>query len=107
MAGADSGGISMVVLNYYRHMNRDLVHFDVAITTDQSWKNAEGFINLGCHIFRLPLKSRGIQQFEKALVDLLVTNKYDAIHVHENETSYVALRVAKRCGVKQRISHSH
>lgn len=107
MAGADSGGISMVVLNYYRHMDRTLIHFDIAVTTDQIGKNAEEFQRLGSRIFRLPLKSNGVQQYKRALSDLIKSNGYDAVHVHENQTSYVALHTAKKMGVVQRIAHAH
>ena len=34
MAGADAGGISTVVLNYYRVLDRTKIHFDIAVTTD-------------------------------------------------------------------------
>lgn len=107
MAGADAGGISSVVLNYYSFMDRQRFHFDIAVTTDMVGKNGALLQELGANIHRLPLKSNGVKAFESALKKLLQEHKYDAIHVHENETSYVALRVAKKCGIKRRIAHSH
>lgn len=107
MAGADAGGISAVVLNYYRFLDRDKIHFDLALTTDMIGKNAQEFQKLGSHIYRLPLKSKGIKRFESALADLLEKEHFDAVHVHENSTSYVALRVAKRMGIKYRFAHAH
>lgn len=107
MYGADAGGISSVVLNYYRHLIEHGFYFDLALTSDQIGLNAKRFRELGSHIYRLPSKSDGLGAYEAALSKLLNENIYDAIHVHENETSYVALRVARRCGVPVRIAHSH
>ncbi len=107
MAGADAGGISSVVLNYYRFLDREKIHFDIALTTDQDGQNGQALRQLGAEVYRLPLKSQGVSAFETALRALLDRQKYDAIHVHENETSYVALRVAQKAGIRQRIAHSH
>ncbi len=107
MAGADAGGISTVVLNYYRFMDRTQFHFDIAVTTNQVGQNAREFEQLGAKIYQIPLKSNGIRAYENAISELLNNNHYDAIHVHENDTSYVALRVAKKNGIKQRFAHAH
>ena len=107
MPGADAGGISTVVLNYYKVIDRNKIHFDVAVTTDMIGQNAVEMEKLGVRIYKLPLKSKGIKAFETAMVDLLNRENYQAIHVHENETSYVALRIAKKVGIPQRIAHSH
>ena len=107
MAGADAGGISAVVLNYYKCMNRDIIHFDIAITTDYVGLNGECLQELGCEIFTIPLKSKNISGYKNSLKQILETHNYDAIHVHENSTSYVALRIAKKVGVKCRVAHAH
>lgn len=107
MAGADAGGISSVVLNYYRYIDREKFRFDIAVTTDMIGQNGKHLQELGAQIYRLPMKSQGVAAFEHALEALLKKEQYDVIHVHENQTSYVALRVAKKCGIKRRIAHSH
>ena len=107
MAGADIGGISMVVLNYYRYIDRSRIQFGIAFTTDCSGQNADALRDLGAEIYQLPLKSKNMQAFERELQKLLKEKNFDAVHVHENETSYVALRIAKKMGIKQRIAHAH
>lgn len=107
MAGADAGGISTVVLNYYKYIDRKKIHFDIAITTDMVGQNGKRLKELGCNIYFLPLKSKGINKFKKSLRELLNDEHFDAIHVHENETSYIALSVAKKIGIKKRIAHAH
>lgn len=107
MSGADAGGISTVVLNYYRFMNRDCFHFDIALTTKVFGQNGAMLEQLGAKTYYLPLKSHGIKKYEVALKRILKSNSFDAVHVHENETSYIALKVAKDAGVPCRIAHAH
>ena len=107
MGCSDAGGISTVVLNYYRFIDRTKIHFDIALTIPTVGQNGHALHDLGAKIHFLPLKSEGLGAFRKALEDLLLTGKYDAVHVHESETCYVALQVAKKLGVKCRIAHCH
>lgn len=107
MAGADAGGISTVVLNYYQFMNRDVIHFDIAVTSKQIGQNAKKLKQLGCKFYYLPVKSKNIKAYTKELISIIKHGEYDAIHVHENETSYVALAIAKKMNIKTRIAHSH
>ena len=107
MACADAGGISAVVLNYYRFIDRTKIHFDIALTVPEAGQNALALEALGATIHYLPLKSHGIKAFQAALETLLVEGNYNAIHVHESETCYVGLMVAKKLGIPCRIAHSH
>lgn len=107
MGCADAGGISAVVLNYYRFIDRTKIHFDIALTVPEAGQNARALEALGAEIFFLPLKSQGIGAFQDALRELLLKGKYDALHVHESETCYVGLQVAKKLGIPCRIAHSH
>lgn len=107
MPGADVGGISAVVLNYYQYMDRSRIHFTIAQTTEQFGIDGRKLKELGADFYTIPMKSQDYTGFKNALKKILSTQQYDAIHVHENETSYVALQLAKLMGVKKRFSHSH
>ena len=107
MGCSDAGGISSVVLNYYRFIDRSKIRFDIALTIPEVGQNGRALQALGADIHFLPLKSEGIGAFRNALLQLLEQNQYDAVHVHENETSYVALQVAKKAGIPCRLAHSH
>lgn len=107
MGCSDVGGISTVVLNNYKCIDRNLIQFDIALKTNYIGRNAQELKNLGAKVYFLPLKSHGIREFEKALCKILQENKYDAIHDHEGDTAYIALRIAKKQGVPQRIVHAH
>lgn len=108
MGCADAGGISSVVLNYYRFIDRTKIHFDIALTVTNVGQNTWALQELGAEVFFLPLKSQcGIKAFQEALEKLLLEGNYQALHVHESETCYVALQVAKKLGIPCRIAHAH
>lgn len=107
MACSDAGGISSVVLNYYRYLDRTKIHFDIGLTIPTVGQNGKALQELGAQIHFLPLKSEGLGAFQKALEELLKKGEYDALHVHESETCYVALRVAKKLGIPCRVAHCH
>ena len=107
MGCADAGGISAVVLNYYRFIDRTKIHFDIALTVPEAGQNAYALQELGAEIHFLPLKSHGLKAFQKALAELLIKGQYDAVHVHESETCYVAMAVAKKLGLSCRVAHAH
>lgn len=106
-ACADAGGISAVILNYYRFIDRTKIRFDLALTVPEAGQNALAIQALGATIHYLPLKSHGLKAFQAALQELLEKEHYDAVHVHESETCYVALAVAKKLGIRCRIAHAH
>lgn len=107
MNGAVLGGMSTVVLNYYRNINRDKYWFDFLMYNSKLGPNGEALKELGCDMFFLPLKSRHPVKYINGLIKIIKQGKYDGIHVHHNETSYLALFVAKRLGLPLRIAHAH
>lgn len=107
MGCSDAGGISSVVLNYYRHMDRTKIHFDIGLTIPTVGQNGRALQELGCEIHFLPLKSESLSAYETALTALLQKGKYDAVHVHDSETCYVTLRIAQKAGIPCRVGHCH
>ena len=104
---ADVGGVSAVVLNYFSRIDRGRISFDIALTSREAGRNGEKMKALGANVFFLPLKSEGVGEYKKKLSELLEKGGYGAVHVHDNETSYVALSVAKKHGVPVRVAHMH
>ena len=107
MGCSDAGGISTVVRNYYQFMDRSRIHFDIALTVPEQGQNSRALEALGAHIFFLPMKSHDMEGFRLGLQKLLSEGHYDGIHVHEGETSFVALRIAYQMGIPCRIAHAH
>ncbi len=105
--GASIGGISSMLLNYYRAIDRSKVHFDFVYSAKKLGYNGYELIKLGSKFYYIPKKSDSIFQHCRELKKILKNNRYDAIHVHSNHTSYVDLRIAKKMGIKIRVAHAH
>lgn len=105
--GADVGGISNVILNYYRNIDRDRFQFDFVIPPSEIGPNGKELEKLGGHFYVLPKKSDDLKGFVRGLRKLLKQNHYDVVHAHHHDTSYVSLFVAMSCGVKCRVAQSH
>ena len=105
---ADLGGISTMLLNYYKNINRDEIHFDFIYSVDEPLGyNGNKLKKLGAEFYYVPRKSLDLKSHVKGIRDVVNNGNYDAIHVHSNHTSYVALAVAKKCGIKIRVAHAH
>ena len=104
---ANAGGVGAVVYNYMKHIDQNEYHFDFALLGCEPGMIGKEMIKLGAKCHRLPLKSRDLQGYKKQLYRILIEEEYDAIHVHESSTSYIALRVAEMAGVSCRIAHAH
>lgn len=100
------GGVEAVVMNYYRHIDRERVRFDFIIDSDSTVVPADEIQDLGGRLYQIPPYQR-LREYQKALGGLLVQNGYPIVHSHINTLSVFPLRVAKKAGVPVRIAHSH
>jgi len=100
------GGVEAMVMNYYRHINREKVQFDFIVDEDSTIVPQEEIENLGGAVYTIPpyQKSRA---YHKALVKLFSEKNYSIVHSHINTLSVFPLYAAKRAGVPVRIAHSH
>ena len=100
-----SGGAEAVVYNYYSHIDRSKVHFDiVALYADGEQLLAPKFASLGANIFYLP--KNPIKRL-RAVKRIISNGNYDIVHSHCEFLSELYLLIAKCCGVNVRIMHSH
>lgn len=105
--GADIGGISNVILSYYRNIDRSKFQFDFVIPPSEIGPNGKALEELGGTFYTLPKKSEDLKGFVRGLRKLIKQNHYDVVHAHHHDTSYVALFAAMTCGVKCRVAQSH
>ena len=104
--GADLGGISTFILNYYRNMDHNRYHFDFCMYDSELGYNGKELEKLGCRFYTVPSKKK-IFKYIKKIEEVLCNCEYDVIHVHTNTSSYVPLWIAKKHGVKIRVAHAH
>ena len=103
------GGAENAIMNYYRHINRDLVQFDFLLTEPEKCQFEDEIISLGGRVYRIPLLTIGnpipylksIKRFYKSHPE------YRIVHSHTSSKSTFPLWMAKRMGIPVRIAHSH
>lgn len=100
------GGVEAVVLNYYRHIDKEKFQFDFIIDKNSSVVPDEEIIGLGGRIYLVDSYSN-LKQFNKDLKQLFIENNYKIVHSHINTLSVFPLRIAKNCGIPIRIAHNH
>lgn len=104
--GADMGGISSFILNYYRYMDKSQIHFDFAMEDDYIGHNGKLLEELGCRFYCLPSKFK-IREYYKNIKNIVQQGNYSIVHSHIGFSSYYPLCVAKMAGVKHTIAHAH
>lgn len=102
------GGLETMLMNYYRHIDRNKVQFDFLVHRDFEADYDTEIRELGgkiYHISRLIPWSHFYREKMKRF--FREHSEYKIVHVHQDCLSSVALQCAKECGVPVRIAHSH
>lgn len=102
----NSGGIESVVMNYYRHMDREQIQFDFYFAADSTFPQREELNRLGAGIFPVPPYDHPLA-YHRALYHAFKENEYAIVHAHLSTMSVFALFAAWRAGVPVRICHNH
>lgn len=100
------GGVEQVVMNYYRHIDRERVQFDFLVDADSVLVPRDEIESLGGRVIVIPPYQHPIA-YQRELVHLFQQERWQIVHSHINALSVFPLRAAKRAGVPVRIAHSH
>ena len=101
------GGIEIFMMNYFKHMDQNVVHIDFVILGELRGVFDDEIENAGSIIYRLPKPGRHIFRYNREFMKILKSGKYQIIHAHSDAMNYRILRLAKECNVPVRIAHSH
>lgn len=100
-----TGGLTSVMMNYWRAMDRTGLSFDFASTNKIDNLLLEEISKEGCRYYQLPPR-KSVIAYYNALKEL--SRGYDVVHVHANSaTSVIELLAAKMARVPKRIHHNH
>lgn len=99
------GGLTSVMMNYWRAMDKSDIHFDFASTNEPPQQLIDEIEKEKCGYFKLPPRKNILSY----LISLKKLSKgYDVVHVHGNSsTSVLELAPCKAAGVPVRIVHNH
>lgn len=102
------GGLETMLMNYYRHMDREQVQFDFLTHRDYNGDYGCEIKELGGYIFHLPKLNPFSLKYRYALHTFFREHpEYKVVHAHQDCLSSVILKEAEYCGVPVRIGHSH
>lgn len=103
-----SSGVMSVVMNYYRHINRNKIQFDFLYFKELENTYKREIEDLGGNVFLISKPSLS-RKFKKEL-DVILSNqenRYTALHIHEVYLTFLLAPVAKKFGISNIITHSH
>ena len=109
IAGMGSGGAEMMIMNWYRNIDRSKIQFDFLLRSKENIY-ADEITALGGRVYYTAEYPR---HYFKNLVQTYRffeehASEYTAIHVHCNALLYVNIfDIAKKFGIRTRIIHSH
>ena len=101
----DSGGKKNLIMEYYRHIDRNKVQFDFICDSDSQAIPKEEIESLGGRVYEIA----PYQSILKNMADMkriFKENKYPVVHAYNSTMNLFPMLVAKKCGVPVRISES-
>jgi glycosyltransferase EpsF len=103
------GGAETLVMNVYRHMDRDRIQFDFAVHSQETCDYDDEIEQLGGRIYRLkPPHSGTLWEHLQGFRNVLRTQgTFAAVHSHVHFFSGALLGLAYREGILIRVAHSH
>ncbi|MBX9033732.1 glycosyltransferase family 1 protein [Gordonibacter massiliensis] len=100
------GGVEAVVMNYYRHIDKNRVQFDFLVDSDSIFVPREEIEMLGGRVFEVP-PYQHLHAYMRHIEAIFAQEGWPIVHSHINTLSVFPLRAAARAGVPVRIAHSH
>lgn len=82
----NGGGVEAVVMNYYRHIDRNKVQFDFLIDSDSTLVPREEIESLGGRVFEIP-PYQHIVEYQRELQRLFKQEGWKIVHSHINALS--------------------
>lgn len=106
MTEMNFGGVEMVVMNYYRNIDKSKLQFDFFALEGSALPMKDEIKKLGGNVYIVP-KYTNLNKYEKEIQRIFKENNYQIVHSHMNTLSVFSLYGAKRAGVPIRIAHNH
>ena len=109
VSNMDRAGIETMLMNYYRHMDRDKVQFDFLCNKKKPGAYDEEIGKLGGRIYHTPgLNPAKYPQYLKYMKQLFAEHpEYKIVEAHNGALGVYALHAAKVNKIPVRIFHAH
>ena len=101
------GGVEAVIMNYYRHINRNKIQFDFVIDGYEQSELDDEINALNGKIYKVEPYSHNVFKYMYQIYQIIRENKYEIIHSNMNTLAVFSLFPAWLAGAKIRILHNH
>ena len=105
MGKMHAGGKKNLVMEYYRHIDRNIIQFDFICDDDSNSVPKEEIESLGGRVYMIPPYQNIIANMS-AMKKIFSENKYSILHGYNSTMNLFAMLVGKRCGIPVRINES-
>ena len=105
----DRAGIETMLMNYYRHIDREQIQFDFITSRNKSGDYDKEIRQMGGTVTITPsLSPLHYPEYQRFMQTLLAQNPdIKILHAHNEAMGLYALNGAKKAGLKARIAHAH
>lgn len=100
-------GLETMLMNYYRHIDREKVQFDFLVHRDFKADYDNEILSLGGKIYHVPILNPFSEEYWRKESEFFQIHPYKIVHSHLDCMSAYPLRNAKKAGVPIRIAHAH
>ena len=101
----DSGGKKNLIMEYYRHIDRNKIQFDFICDSDSQAIPEQEITDLGGRIYKIT-PYQYIFQNMVDMAHIFEQNQYKVVHAYNSTMNLFPMAVAKYCKVPVRISES-
>lgn len=101
----DSGGKKNLVMEYYRHIDRNKVQFDFICDADSQAIPIEEIERLGGKVYVIPPYQKIFANMHE-MKRICKENKYLVMHAWNSTMNFFSMKIAKDVGIPVRISES-
>lgn len=105
----EAGGTQSFLMNLYRNIDRSKVQFDFLVEYEEKEFYDDEIISLGGKIYYTNFrKTLNVIKFKRTMSDILKNHpEYKIVHIHATAIGKICTDVARKCGVKTIIAHTH
>lgn len=106
--GMDRGGAETMIMNYYRHIDRNIVQFDFLISEPNKCDYEDEIKSLGGKIYRIRILSKNPIGYLMDVDNFFKLHReYKIVHSHSSAKNAIPLLIARKNKIPVRICHSH
>lgn len=103
----DTGGLQTVAMNWARYTDRSKFDYDFLVYGNNIGVYENEAVGLKCRVIHIEKPKNHFVLYKDIKLIIKNNGPYDIVYSHTFFGSGIVLKVAKHCGVKMCIAHSH